>query len=113
MLFCPSCFCLARQNVPCARALNYVLKWRLLETVALMWRHLSLLSTRINSVVVHFATMREEVTYFLAMQSPKGTKENRKENLRAYLKPRNVKRVKKIDLRCLIHILLFIEKVKT
>ena len=47
------------------------------------------------------------------MQSPKGTKENRKENLRAYLKPGNVKRVKKIDLRCLIRILLFIEKVKT
>ena len=57
MLFCPSCFCLARQNLPCARALNYVLKWRLLEIVALMWRHLSLLSTRINSVVVHFATI--------------------------------------------------------
>ena len=63
MLFCPSCFSLARQNLPCARALNYVLKWRLLEIVALMWRHLSLLSTRINSVVVHFASMREEVTH--------------------------------------------------
>ena len=63
MLFCPSCFCLARQNLPCAHALNYVLKWRLLEIVALMWRHLSLLSTRINSVVVHFATMRQEVTH--------------------------------------------------
>ena len=57
MLFCLICFCLARQNLPCARVLNYVLKWRLLEVVVLMWRHLSLLNTRINSVVVHFATI--------------------------------------------------------
>ena len=105
MLFCPSCFFLARQNLSCARALNYVLKWRLLELVAHIWLHLSLLNTRINSVVVHFVTVREVVTHFLAKQSPKGTKENRKENLRLYFKSRKDKRVKKTDLRCLIQIL--------
>ena len=112
MLFCPS-FCLARQNLPCARALNYVLKWRLLQIVALMWRHLSLLNTIINSVVVHIARMRGEVTHFLAKQSPKGTKENRKENLRSYFKSRKDKRVKRTDLRGLIRILLLRGKVKT
>ena len=43
------------------------------------------------------------------MQSPKGTKENRKENLRAYLKSRKVKPVKKIDLRFDTDIALHIE----
>ena len=57
--------------------------------------------------------MREEVTHFLAKESPKGTKENRKDNLRSYFKSRKDKRVKKTDLRCLIQILLFIGKVKT
>ena len=85
----------------------------ILEIVALMWRHLSLMSTRINSVVVHFDNERRSNTHFLAKKSPKGTKENRKENLRSNLKSRKDKRVKKTDLRCLIQILFFIEKVKT
>ena len=78
-----------------------------------MRRHLSLLSTRINGVVVHFATMREEVTH-ISWQS-NHRKELRKigKNLRSYFKSRKDKRVKKTDLRCLIQILLFIGKLKT